>query len=163
MARWILERGGVVRGYLLTAGEPSEAEQRRVAFGAADAEGDLAEAGTWRLVPAEAGAVGDGWTFNGASYSQPMPAVADYARAVDAHVDATAKARGYNSAESCASYVASTHAAWRDEAAAFIAWRDAVWVSVFTQMAAVQQGGAPPTMAALLAALPPMEWPITAP
>jgi len=74
--------------------------------------------------------------------------------AIDAHVEDRAKALGYNSAAHCASYVASTVQAWADEAAAFVAWRDAVWIAAFTHQGEVEAGNAPPTVEAALAALP---------
>lgn len=57
---------------------------------------------------------------------------------VQDHVDRVARARDYNDGNSCASCAASTVEAWRDEAQAFVAWRDAVWPYVInTVMAAV--------------------------
>ncbi|WP_431854726.1 hypothetical protein [Azospirillum sp.] len=57
------------------------------------------------------------------------------------HADRVARARDYNDGNSCASYAASTVEAWRDEAQAFVAWRDAVWPYVInTVMAAVAAG-----------------------
>jgi len=77
-------------------------------------------------------------------------------QAVDAYVEATAKARGYNGAAHCASYAMSTVDAWADEATAFVAWRDAVWLAVFAGM------GNPPedmTPGSVVAALPQIVWP----
>ena len=75
MQRWVLEKNGLVKGYLRTQGPPSSEEKHRLAFGA-EGEGNLAEAGTWRLVPPELDAagvyVGDDWLFNGTSYSPPV-------------------------------------------------------------------------------------------
>lgn len=159
--RWVLERGGMVRGYLLTEAEPDETAKRALAFGA-DGEGDLAEAGAWRLVPPDAGLVGDGWRYDGGTYSPPAlpaPSLADYQLAVEAHVEAVAAARGYSSAVSCASYVADPHPPWAAEAAAFVAWRSAVWVEVFDTLAAVQGGAPAPTIEALIAGLPVIGWP----
>ena len=77
-------------------------------------------------------------------------------KTVDDHVEATAKGKGYNSAAHCASYAASTVDAWAAEAAAFIAWRDAVWLAVFAGMADPPEDMTP---AAVVAALPQIEWP----
>lgn len=77
-------------------------------------------------------------------------------QAVDAHVEATAKGRGYNSAAHCASYAASTVEAWAAEAAAFIAWRDDVWLAVFQGMGKPHQDAKP---AAVVEALPQIKWP----
>lgn len=49
--------------------------------------------------------------------------------AVQGWIDTTAAQNGYDSAVSCASYTASTIARYRADAAAIIAWRDAVWVA----------------------------------
>lgn len=89
----------------------------------------------------------------------PAPVLADYQAAIDAHVEAIARARSYNSAASCAGYAASTVPAWAAEAAAFIAWRDAVWIGVYAALAAVQGGAPAPSVDALVAGLPAMVWP----
>ncbi len=87
------------------------------------------------------------------------PTLADYEAAIQRHIDATAGQRGYSSGVSCASYAASTVPGFAAEAAAFIAWRDAVWISVHAQLAAVQAGAPAPSVRGLIAALPAMEWP----
>ena len=86
---------------------------------------------------------------------------AAFRAAVQAHVDSTAQARQYDNGASCASYTTSAHEPWRDEALAFVAWRDAVWLAVFAQLAAVEAGEAePPASAdALIAGLPVIAWP----
>lgn len=84
----------------------------------------------------------------------------DYRSAIQAHVDATARARDYDGGVSCASWVASTNPAWAEEAQAFVAWRDAVWAHVFGELAKVEAGQREqPTVAALLDELPAMTWP----
>lgn len=90
----------------------------------------------------------------------PPPALTDYQRAIEALVDATARERSYSSAVSCASYVASTNAAWRAEAEAFVAWRDAVYTAAFAALAAVDGGAPAPSIADFIAALPVIEWPV---
>lgn len=85
---------------------------------------------------------------------------ADYARAIQAHIDATAQARGYNDGDSCIGHLVSTVPAWAAEAAAFNAWRDAVWLYAFAQLAAVEaQQRSQPSVAELVAELPTMTWP----
>lgn len=87
-------------------------------------------------------------------------AEARLAAAVQAHIDATAKSKNYTDGNSCASYTTSTKATWRAEAEAFVAWRDAVWTSVYATMAAVEAGTEPaPTAAELIAGLPAISWP----
>lgn len=88
------------------------------------------------------------------------PTLDDYQRAVQRHVDAAARSRGYDSAATCASYIASTVPLWASEAAAFGAWRDAVWVAVLARMVIVQAGQEPaPSIADLIADLPVLDWP----
>jgi hypothetical protein len=108
--------------------------------------------------------VREGWTYDGSSFAAPQavnPAVslADYQRAVEAHVVATAQTRGYYSDVSLASYLGSTNAAWAAEAAAFVAWRDDVWETTLAALAAWQSGGDAPTIAGLIAELPAIAWP----
>jgi len=87
----------------------------------------------------------------------PEQVQAAYTAAIEAHVEATARARGYTSAGSCATYAASTIPAWQAEGAAFVAWRDAVWTAALAMLAAVQAGGTIPESP--IAGLPEMEWP----
>lgn len=82
----------------------------------------------------------------------------EYARAVQAHVDATAVARGYRDGVTCASYASSTVAPWAADAAAFVSWRDSVWTSAYGMLQAVQAGQSAPTIAAVIAALPTINW-----
>ena len=90
----------------------------------------------------------------------PAPTVADYQAAIDAHVEAVARARAYNSAASCAGYAASTVPAWAAEALAFITWRDAVYLAAFGLLAQVQAGEVDaPSVAGLVDTLPAMSWP----
>lgn len=85
---------------------------------------------------------------------------ARFAAAVQAHIDATAKSKNYTDGNSCASYATSTNATWKAEAEAFVAWRDAVWTSVYATMDAVEAGTeTAPTVSALVAGLPAIAWP----
>ena len=83
--------------------------------------------------------------------------IADYQARIDLHIDAVAQQRQYRDGVRCASYVTSTNALWAAEAAAFVAWRDAVWTAALAMLAAVQAGGAIPESP--IAGLPEMEWP----
>jgi hypothetical protein len=87
----------------------------------------------------------------------PEQLQAGYTAAIEAHVEATARARGYTSAVSCATYATSTIRAWQAEGAAFVAWRDAVWTAALAMLAAVQAGGAIPESP--IAGIPEMVWP----
>lgn len=80
--------------------------------------------------------------------------------AIDQHVEATAQARGYNSAASLAGYATSTVTPYRAEAQAFIAWRDDVWLTAFAILYDVQSGARDvPGEADLIAELPVITWP----
>ena len=80
--------------------------------------------------------------------------------AIQAHIDATARQRTYRNGDACATYVSSTNPQWAAEAAAFVAWRDAVWAHAFTELDKVQQGlRAQPTVEEFLLELPVMQWP----
>jgi len=98
-----------------------------------------------------------------AAFLNPPPSLEDYRAAIRAHVDATAQARDYDNAVSCASYVDSTNPQWAAEAQAFVAWRDAVWAYVFAELAKVENGEREqPTVEQFIAELAgavPMEWP----
>jgi hypothetical protein len=84
----------------------------------------------------------------------------DYADAIQSHIDATARSRGYRDGFALAGYVSSTITTWAAEAAAFIAWRDSVWVYAYQELAKVQNGEREqPTIAGLVAELPVITWP----
>ncbi len=79
------------------------------------------------------------------------PPTADaLAAAVDALVEQVAQGMLYKSAAHCATYVTSTVPQWAAEAQAFIAWRDAVWVAVYS----IDPEQPPASIVAVLAALP---------
>ena len=82
-------------------------------------------------------------------------------RAVEDHVDETARERDYSSAVSLASYTASTREPWAAEAQAFVQWRDDVWEYVFARLAAVETGEDEPPESAetFIQDLPAMVWP----
>jgi len=118
----------------------------------------VAPAGLWDWAVGEAARLGDDLQFEpGPPPPTPEQMQAGYTAAIEAHVEATARARGYTSAVSCATYAASTIPAWQAEGAAFVAWRDAVWTAALAMLAAVQAGGAIPESP--IAGLPEMEWP----
>lgn len=88
------------------------------------------------------------------------PDQAAFERAIDAHVNAVAGERGYSSAVSLASYVASTVPLWKAEAEAFVAWRDAVWTYALAELEKVKAATrVVPTLDAFIAELPAMVWP----
>lgn len=91
---------------------------------------------------------------------QPAPSMADAAAAltaaVQAWLDATAQGNGYDSIASCVSYRDSAIAQWAADAAAAIAWRDAVWLAAFQwqQSASEAPPATIPTSAEVIAQLP---------
>lgn len=73
--------------------------------------------------------------------------------AVQSHLDATARAKGYDSLLSAVSYVGSP--VFGSEAVVFRDWRDAVWGRCYEVEAAVQAGARPlPTVAEVIGELP---------
>lgn len=89
-----------------------------------------------------------------------LPKQADYAAAIQAHVDGAARSRGYHDGFALAGYATSAVPTWADEAAAFVAWRDAVWLYAYEQLALVQaQEREQPSVAALVDELPGITWP----
>lgn len=90
----------------------------------------------------------------------PAPEMVDYQISIQSHIDATAKSKGYADGVAIAGYSTSTIPTWSEEAAAFIAWRDQVWVYAYTELAKVQGGHrAQPTINGLIAELPTIIWP----
>lgn len=122
----------------------------------------------YAIVPVGSAEVVPGQSWDGSDWGaappieppSPSEIKAALAAAVQAHVQATARARGYDGAESCASYALSGNPVWAAEAGAFMAWRDAVWASALATLAAVEAGAeAVPTVDALIAGLPVIAWP----
>lgn len=121
-------------------------------------------------VPASKQAVGDErfedegrqQVFDVEDAPEPEPAVLIemFRAAIQAHVDATAIAKRYDSGTSLASYVASTNPQWAAEAAAFVAWRDAVWTYAYAELDKVLAAERTmPTVEDFLDELPAVEWP----
>jgi hypothetical protein len=81
---------------------------------------------------------------------------AQYNGAVQAMLDAYAQSMRYDSMLSMSTYVNSSNAQFKAESTAALAWRDAVWASAYTTLAAVQAGTQPmpASVAAFLATLP---------
>jgi hypothetical protein len=80
--------------------------------------------------------------------------------AIQKHIDATARGKGYGDGVALSGYATSTIPAWASEAQAFISWRDAVWIYAYTELAKVQGGQRSiPTIADLITELPQITWP----
>jgi len=87
-------------------------------------------------------------------------ALTDYADAVQAHVDAIAKAREFNDGVTAATYLTSTMPRWKADAEAFVAWRDQVWIYSYGELDKVRNGHRPqPTIDAFINELPAISWP----
>ncbi|TXH10945.1 MAG: hypothetical protein E6R03_14840 [Hyphomicrobiaceae bacterium] len=79
--------------------------------------------------------------------------------AVQAHIEATAKANGYDGEASLASYVASANSEWAQDAAVFVQWRDAVWTAAQVGIDQVKSGQAEiADIDAFIASLPKIVW-----
>lgn len=90
------------------------------------------------------------WLAAGGKIAPFAPPLPDPIAIINAHVEAVARSMGYSSAASCAGYLNSTVPQWAAEAAAFVVWRDAVWVTVFAR----KDEPPPATADAVLALLP---------
>ncbi|WP_319568273.1 hypothetical protein [Cohaesibacter marisflavi] len=102
--------------------------------------------------------IGDYW--DGTVFGQVPLTQADYTNAIQAMLDDAAKVRLYDSAATMSTYVSSTNEQWAAEAAAMVAWRDAVWLYAYAQLDLVQSGQrTQPTVDELLAELPTPTWP----
>lgn len=89
----------------------------------------------------------------------PIPTVEYFRIAIQSLIDAKAQEKQYDSGATLASYVNSTIEQWSDEATAFVAWRDAVWLYALAELDKVQSGArSQPTVEAFLAELPELEW-----
>ena len=88
------------------------------------------------------------------------PSMDDYTTAIDSHVEATAQSKGYNSAAHLSGYATSTVPEWASEAAAFISWRDQVWLTAIEILRQLTAGEIEqPTIEDLIASLPAIDWP----
>lgn len=108
------------------------------------------------------------WRYESGSVLPPLPPPppsADEIKqtmidAIQRHLDATAKTRGYDGILSLASYAVSAHPPFAAEGRAGADWRDAVWGYGYQVLAAIQAGTRTiPTPEALIAELPLMVWP----
>lgn len=88
------------------------------------------------------------------------PTIANYTAAIQHMLDATVQAHGYDGILSACTYADSTVPRFLAEGKACFAWRDAVWAAADLLLKSVQSGQMQaPTIPALIAMLPKMEWP----
>ncbi|NKB84064.1 hypothetical protein HED51_15235 [Ochrobactrum grignonense] len=92
-------------------------------------------------------------------YHPGLSPVGVYRLEIQALIDGTAKERDYDSGATLASYVNSAVELWATEAQVFVAWRDAVWFHVLTELGKVQKAERDqPSVEAFLAELPAFDW-----
>lgn len=112
---------------------------------------------------------GIGWSYNGSTFAPPEiipPTLAELSKtftdAVQAHLDATARARNYDGILSACSYATSTHLPFSTEGQASVNWRDAVWLYCYSELAKVQAGtrSIPESTESFINELPVMTWTI---
>ena len=105
--------------------------------------------------------IGDLW--DGQQFSKPEPpalTVADYERALDAHLDAKAKERRYNDRFTCALRAGYT-GPFQAEGIAFAQWMDNCNAYAYQLLTDVEAGNRQPpaTIAAFVEELPDLVWP----
>ncbi|MDK4729352.1 hypothetical protein [Rhizobium phaseoli] len=86
--------------------------------------------------------------------------LADYAAAIQSHVDAVAKSREFNDGVTAATYLTSTIPRWKADAEVFVVWRDTVWAYSYGELDKVRNGARQqPAIDAFINELPVIEWP----
>lgn len=123
---------------------------------------DLDDKATWRLRYGDGAGAQQRAAAQAAldAFEPSVPAPEDYQNAIQAHVNATAQQRQYDSGTSMASYVTDPNPTWAAEAQTFVAWRSAVWAYAYGELAKVQGGQrAQPSVETLAAGLPEIVWP----
>lgn len=95
-----------------------------------------------------------------AKASVTQPSISDYTKAMQGLLDSTAQAHGYDGILSACTYAESVVPRFHAEGQACFAWRDSVWAAGDLLLKSVQSGQMQaPTIPALIAMLPKMEWP----
>jgi len=117
------------------------------------------------LVASDTAGIGDLYDEATGQFTQPVvpepaPSIDDYKNAIVSVLDLKAQERHYDNAVSIATYLGSTNPPWAAEAAAFVAWRDAVWAFAYAELDKVMTGQRPqPTIEEFLGELPNLAWP----
>lgn len=65
---------------------------------------------------------------------------AAFESAIQGKLDDYARSKNYADGNALAGYVASTVPQWKAEAESFVAWRDAVWLYAYTELAKALDG-----------------------
>jgi len=91
-------------------------------------------------------------------YVSPADLQGSYSAAIQQHLDAKARERGYDGIQTAITYRDDPNPAFAAEALALFNWRSAVWTAATAMLAAVNPAS-PPTIEAVLAALPAFAWP----
>ena len=101
-----------------------------------------------------------GYEWTGTEFVRPISDITqELLAAVQQHLDATVRTRGYDSMLSCCSYVSSTDPTFSAEALDAAAWRDAVWRYCYDAQDDYTAGTRPvPTPDELIAELPALVW-----
>lgn len=81
-----------------------------------------------------------------------------YSAAIQAHLDARARERQYDSIQTAVSYRDDPNPVFAAEGAALFNWRSAVWTAATAMLDGMGESS-PPTIETVIAALPPFEWP----
>lgn len=102
----------------------------------------------------------DAVDFEASRAGLSIPSINDYQLAIQSLVDITAISRQYADGVTLASYSASTNPTWAAQAAAFMAWRDKVWLYAYTELGKVTSGQRPqPSISEFISELPIIVWP----
>lgn len=83
----------------------------------------------------------------------------EYSRALQTHIDNVAREKNYENGFTCATYINSTNEVWKQEAQAFVAWRDACWEYALDIYEQVENSIIPaPTLESFLSDIPAFNW-----
>jgi len=112
----------------------------------------------------------DKFWWDGANWREPEPGYAlqklmkkrqqEFTDAIQAHLDAFARTRGYDGILSAASYATSTVPQFKAEGQYAVEARDRTWDAAYAILGAVLAGERPmPTLREIFAELPALAWP----
>ena len=81
-----------------------------------------------------------------------------YAEKLQQHIDNKAKEKSYRDGYACATYINSTDLNWRNEAKAFIAWRDRLWLYANNILNKTSDGSPIPSIKDFINDAPTIQW-----